>query len=376
MHDLAPDAGYSADTAAPALGQPAVGTPASSTRPELRPLGTFEKLWLQTAGRYGPLDRLREGIEAASAQQAVRSATSARWPVPRPPADAAQAGQLIDEYLAHAVEAYGRRNANLGWGFLHRVRETETLLMARTELDAVAVSLAAECSGTKVPGWRRDAIQGLLQRMHSSPFPVLPAAQPASGAPHSTNRDRTAGRRSCGEGERLRHDAQLLREALVLRNGYFANTYVGLAVTSHRRLWLMVLGLILLGVVIGLFLGVDDVDPPGDPSPSDALAGRWVPLTMATLGALGSVVSAIQRLAVDPLTGPIPAQLGSFTATVTRPLIGAVAALTVFLAARGGLAVPEEHPVPLMLLAAFTAGLTERLAVYREGGQRRSDPGP
>ena len=344
-----------------------------SVAPRLPEPTRFEKLRLQVAGRQGSLDRLREGIEAAWAQQAARDHEhETRSREPGASAADTEAGVLVHEYLQLAGHAYRDRNANLGWGFLHRVRETETLLMTRTELDAVAVSLAAECSGSKVPGWRRDAIQGLLQRMDRPPYPVLPSADSAAGATRTRTLDLRPGRGWPGERDRLRHDAELVREALVIRNGYFSNIYVGVAVTSHRRLWLMVLGLALLSLVVVLFTRVEDLDPQPvpDEAASDVLAHSWILLGMAALGALGSVVSAIQRLAVDPLTGPIPAQLGSFTATVTRPLIGAVAALTVFLAARGGLAVPEEHPGPLVLLAGFTAGLTERLAVYREDSRR------
>ncbi len=210
--------------------------------------------------------------------------------------------------------------------------------------------------------------------MHVFPFPVLDTEarstqdkpRRAHGVAHGVRSDNAT----------LREDRLLVREALVVRYGYSGNTYTSLAITAHRRLWLMLLGLVVLGAVLFGIAQAPDLDPQptGDLPPSSVLAPVWVPLTMACLGALGSVVSAIQRLAVDPLTGPVPAQLGSFTATVTRPLIGAVAALTVFLAARGGLAVPEAHPVPLLLLAAFTAGLTERLVVYREGGGSRNRP--
>ena len=166
-----------------------------------------------------------------------------------------------------------------------------------------------------------------------------------------------------------------MQQALAIRNGHFANQYTTLDITAHRRLWLLLMGLVLLGAFVAIVLtnGVQ-LDPPvrrGDPAAA-VLQQPWVIGSMLLLGALGSVVSAIQRLVSQPLMKRIPDQLGSFTATVTRPLIGTVAALTVLLAALGGLAVPEERPVPLMLLAAFTAGLSERLVVHRE----KSDSSP
>jgi hypothetical protein len=206
--------------------------------------------------------------------------------------------------------------------------------------------------------------------MHVPPYPVLAGAQSAPDPePAPAVVDAIPG---ADAEARLHRDARLVREALVDRDEHFGNTYASLSITAHRRLWLLVVGAVLLVVVLAAMSRVGDLDPPvgAAESPSDVLVHAWVPLIMVALGALGSVVSAIQRLAVDPLTGPIPAQLGSFTATATRPLIGGVAALTVFLAALGGLAIPEQHPVPLLFLAAFTAGLTERLVVYRGGGQR------
>jgi hypothetical protein len=331
--------------------------------------GRWSRLSSQVTGRRAPLDRLQEGVLAACAAQRVRHERMPHGSPTPGGADAALTCRLIDEYLACAAAAYTQGDADRGWGFLHRVRETETLLMERSELDAVAVALAAECGGEKIPGWRRDAVQGLLQRMHVPPYPVLAGAQPAPDAASAPAVDAIPG----AEAEaRLHHDARLVREALVNRDEHFGNTYASLSITAHRRLWLLVVGAVLLGVVLAAMSRVGDLDPAVGPaeSPSDLLVHAWVPLIMLALGALGSVVSAIQRLAVNPLTGPIPAQLGSFTATATRPLIGGVAALTVFLAALGGLAIPEQHPVPLLFLAAFTAGLTERLVVYRGGGQR------
>lgn len=94
------------------------------------------------------------------------------------------------------------------------------------------------------------------------------------------------------------------------------------------------------------------------------LGGWWLPVVAAITGALGAVVSAIQRLAQNP-TDPIPAQLGSFTATLTRPLIGAVAALTTYLASVAGLILDQEqHWSALLVLAAFAASFSERLVVY------------
>lgn len=167
----------------------------------------------------------------------------------------------------------------------------------------------------------------------------------------------------------MAHDVALVREAVAERDRHFADLYTTLEITSRWRLWLLIMGLALLISFVALVLTSDFQLGPSltqVEEPAADLQRPWVAGSMLLLGALGSVVSAIQRLARQPLKSTIPVQLGSFTATVTRPLIGAVAALTVLLAALGGLAVPQTHPVPLMMLAALTAGLSERLVVYRD----------
>lgn len=296
------------------------------------------------------------------------------------PKDFERSAQAINQYVDQAAIAYKRGQLNVGWGLLHRAREVEVLGLSRPELRAVSVALLAEIDAEKLQGWRRAAVRSLLEQMVISPC-AAPAEKPAAATRPSGGRPphrwRAAGK-GRGAHTALRHDAALVREALAIRNGHFSNQYASLEITSHRRLWLLLIGIALLAWLLDIApmnLGELDPVPPAPERPTTVLLERWVLGSMMILGALGSVVSAIQRLVTQPLTSGIPAQLGSFTATVTRPLIGAVAALTVYLAALGGLALPQEHPVPLIFLAAITAGLSERLVVYREKDSKGATSG-
>lgn len=336
-------------------------------------------------GRRASADRLREGIHALRAEQEERDAHRAQGGAEPAAGDGRATHELVRAYLSRACAMYQEGRYDVGWGLLHRAREAEIRLLSRAELRGVAVALRAEADAEKVKGWRLEAICSLLDRMHEPPrkgrdpgrrVPGDGAAAGDGARPADGSRVVPADR-PVEPAESLAHDAALLQQAVAIRNGHFANQYTGLSITSHRRLWLLVLGLGLLAAFVALILvNEDQLDATAarDDAPVDALRQAWVMGSMLLLGALGSVVSAIQRLARQPVLSSIPAQLGSFTATVTRPLIGAAAAMTVLLAALGGIAVPQDHPVPLMMLAAFTAGLSERLVVYREKSEGSTPP--
>ncbi|WP_456788839.1 hypothetical protein [Cellulomonas sp. P5_C5] len=289
-----------------------------------------------------------------------------------------QSGQSIVHYVKQAERAYRTGQLNIGWGLLHRAREVETLRLPRSELRAVSVALLAEIEAEKLHGWRRTAVRTLLEEMSEPPRTGSALKHPGASSPSDRRPPYPRSRVDDGRAGRkaLRQDAALVREALAIRNGHFSNQYASLEITSHRRLWLLVIGILLLAWLLDVApTDIRELDPVPGERPSAVLLERWLLGSMLLLGALGSVISAIQRLTTQPLTSGIPAQLGSFTATVTRPLIGAVAALTVYLAALGGLALPQQHPIPLALLAALTAGLTERLVVYREKDAKGDAPG-
>jgi hypothetical protein len=343
--------------------------------------GWWRRLKTTVAGRSAQAARLEEGILALTADlKAARDAhvspseegtkhANALEGTKQPNAEGKKAKDvaltLIGEYKHGAVQMYKEGRYDLGWGLLHRARETQILLLTEAEVGAVAVSLAAEARADKLKGWRMRAVHSLLAQMHNPPAGLDDAAHAkrAGGEPTGAE-DKVPDVK-----ESLTHDVALVRQALAERNRHFADEYTTLAITSHRRLWLLLMGLVLLVAFVALVLVSDvQLDSPVTQveQPAADLQQPWVAGSMLLLGALGSVVSAIQRLVSEPLKSSTPVQLGSFTATVTRPLIGAVAALTVLLAALGGLAVPQTHPVPLMLLAALTAGLSERLVVYRD----------
>jgi hypothetical protein len=81
------------------------------------------------------------------------------------------------------------------------------------------------------------------------------------------------------------------------------------------------------------------------------------------LGVLGAIVSAGQRSTrMRPQT--IADQLGTWVATLSRIPIGAVAGLTVWIFSLAAIGDDVQHlGIANVLIAAFGAGFTERLAV-------------
>ena len=83
----------------------------------------------------------------------------------------------------------------------------------------------------------------------------------------------------------------------------------------------------------------------------------------ALAGALGGITSALQRTARRSVER-VPERLGSLVSSLSRPAIGAIAGVTVFLAVRAGVTqTASEQQVAYLLLLAFGAGFTERLVV-------------
>lgn len=358
-------------------------------------------MWLRpiriaVTGRRTALERLGEGVRAARTEQECLS-----WQVADDSTlDVSEESRLSSlalrqGYLDQAIDAYADGDPDRGWGMLHRVRETDILLMSHDRVQSVAVTLLAECDDAEFTPWRREAIEDLLGalecfsvpapsgrvpkpgRRHRAPArgpsgPVTEPSEPASPAGPATSGPGAPGqaaRSAVPTAECWARDRERVRQATVLRNGHFSDTYNTLSVTSYRLLSLMVLGTFALAAAAVLLWRQSSLDPPLLPGaePSSVVAKEGIPLLalMMAMGALGAVVSAVQRLARQPIRAATPAHLGTFVPTLSRLLIGALAGLTVHLAALGGLAIPARHPVPLLLLAALTAGLTERLLVYQ-----------
>ncbi|GGJ85009.1 hypothetical protein GCM10010123_13370 [Pilimelia anulata] len=289
----------------------------------------------------GRRERLRRAVLASRARVEVRLRVGPPTPggpgEPGPgPADA----ERLSAALAQLSRAEDSRSLEIGWALLNAADDLVTSTYTDDEVNAAIVVLRQQIDHGEISGWRQKAIADLLDHV-TPPGAVPPPGDPVPGYGMPTRAS----------------DRVLLLQALRLRNNHYDLGHHTLRVSATRRVWLLIIGIVLLGV--GAAVAWGDVRQPGDILVSGRVIGG-----VLVAGMLGAVTSAIQRLAVDPQTSVV-LQLGSFTATVTRLFVGAVAALTVYLAHRGGiLSFPGTHALPLLILASFGAGFAERLVVF------------
>jgi hypothetical protein len=233
---------------------------------------------------------------------------------------------LVDQ----AKHSYLAKHPDAGWARLHGALELEVLAYSSKEVAATAVALKREVVDGNISGWEAKAIRRLLKEVNRK---------------QATN-DESA--------------REFLRQAMKVRNDYFNSAYYVERIVAQRRLWLAGLGIALL--IAALVLGVLILDDEDGVDYKDLR----VPLLSATAGMIGAVTSAIQRLVAHPATAA-PTDIGSFTAVLVRPFIGAVAALSVYLAVLGDFVRfwgEGAAPVALLILASFGVGFAERLVVY------------
>lgn len=116
-------------------------------------------------------------------------------------------------------------------------------------------------------------------------------------------------------------------------------------------------------VLLGLAAAVDWHGDLADPSVG------FVAL-VAVFGALGACLSAIQSLGHAGATARIPEHVASSAITITRPALGAAAALGVYAIAASGIlniALEGEEAHLTILALAFAAGFSERLVLSAVG---------
>lgn len=233
-------------------------------------------------------------------------------------------------YVDLAKIALKERNPDVGWARLHSAIELECTMLDDSEVDAEMVRLGNEVRAGAVQGWEASAIAELLASI-SGPEP-----------------------RKGKSASRLVVRQVRLQHALRIRNTFFGNAYDVERIVAYRRLILVAAGMALLAVALIMLVKAPDTWNTPD--------SRFA-LGSALAGMIGAVTSASQRLVAHPDTAA-PAELGSFTALVVRLFIGAVAALSVYLAELGGLVVFPGDTIAMLLLASFGVGFAERLVVY------------
>jgi hypothetical protein len=214
---------------------------------------------------------------------------------------------------------------------------------ARRELDAAeavelelrADALRQEADSGKLSAWRSKTI-----------LKVLEEAEIEGQLPGELKDVRTR----IAEATRVRDDGQ-------------DNSYYKVALVRGQRTLLVLVLLVCIALVLGLALAVDWDTDLGDPSIG------FVAL-VAVFGALGACLSAIQSLGRVGAQGRIPEHVASSVITITRPALGAAAALGLYaIAASGALNIDftdkEAHLTVLAL--AFAAGFSERLVLSAVG---------
>jgi putative (di)nucleoside polyphosphate hydrolase len=154
-----------------------------------------------------------------------------------------------------------------------------------------------------------------------------------------------------------------LTEATRHRDEDADNRYYKVALVRGQRSLLLLVLLVCIAIVLGLAAAVDWDGDLGDP-PVGFVA------LVAVFGALGACLSAIQSLGRAAAHGRIPEHVASSLVTITRPALGAAAALGVYAIAASGLLniSLEGNEAHLTVLAlAFAAGFSERLVLSAVG---------
>lgn len=213
-------------------------------------------------------------------------------------------------------------------------------------------------SGKLASGWRSKTILDLLQedeiegRLSGGSKRVR---QRLAEATHHRDEDKIS--------RGLEYVRRRLAEATRHRDDDAENRYYKVALVRGQRSLLLLILLACIAILLALAAGVDWDGDLGDP-PIGFVA------LVAVFGAIGACLSAIQSLGRAGAQGRIPEHVASSVITITRPALGAAAAVGVYaIAASGILNIQlEGDEAHLTILAlAFAAGFSERLVLSAVG---------
>ena len=148
-------------------------------------------------------------------------------------------------------------------------------------------------------------------------------------------------------------------EATRIRDEDADNRYYRVALVRGQRSLLLLILLVCVAVVLALAAAVEwDGDLHDPPVGFVAL--------VAVFGALGACLSAIQSLGRAGTQGRIPEHVASSLITITRPALGAAAALGIYAITASGIlntSVDDEEAHLTVLALSFAAGFSERLVL-------------
>lgn len=161
----------------------------------------------------------------------------------------------------------------------------------------------------------------------------------------------------------IEHVRWRLAEATRFRDEDADNRYYKVALVRGQRTLLLLVLLVCIAILSGLTAVVDWNGELGDP-PVGFVA------LVAVFGALGACLSAIQSLGRAGAQGRIPEHVASSLVTITRPALGAAAALGVYAITVSGLlniSLEAEEAHLTVFALAFAAGFSERLVLSAVG---------
>ena len=229
-----------------------------------------------------------------------------------------------------------RGEVDAAWRCLSSASRRELEVAREAELVARATALRHEArSGKLAASWRSDAILELLD-----------AEQTERELPNSI------------EDVRIR-----LTEATRIRDEDAENRHYKVSLVRGQRGLLFLVLLASIAILLGLAAAVDWDGDLGDP-PVGFVA------LVAAFGALGACISAIQSLGHAGAHGRIPEHVATSLITITRPALGAAAALGVYAIATSGIlniSLEGEREHLTVLALAFAAGFSERFVLSAVG---------
>ncbi len=220
------------------------------------------------------------------------------------------------------------------WALLSHARREEMTGFDDNQRKVVAAQIRHEVGHKLASGWRRSAINEIV------------------GTPSAPNEEATV------EG---------LRAAMKLRDEHYQNVYYKMGNLRDQ--------LVLLGSALFLLLGLLVIL-----SYKGALGllglSHWSDLlAVMILGALGGSLSAVMSLWGGRTQAQIPEQLETGAITVSRPIVGAAAAVAAYMFLKVGIVPLKESAGVEYLLIAFVAGFSERFVLSAVGKVSASDEG-
>jgi hypothetical protein len=151
----------------------------------------------------------------------------------------------------------------------------------------------------------------------------------------------------------------LISDATRIRDEDADNRHYRVALVRGQRSLLLLILLICIAVLLCLAALVDWDSDLGDPT-----IGFVAVVTV--FGALGACLSAIQSLGKEGTHSRIPEHVAASIITITRPALGAAAALGLYAIAASGIlniSLEGEEAHLTVLAIAFAAGFSERLVL-------------